>query len=69
MVIAWVAFHENVDRRVFIGAMSILAGAVVLSWRGGILSATSCRLRFTAISVPDCSFSALDFVVKQTIAE
>jgi drug/metabolite transporter (DMT)-like permease len=32
MAIAWVVFRENVDRRIFLGAMAILAGAVVLSW-------------------------------------
>jgi len=35
MAIAWVVFRENVDRRLLIGASAILAGAVVLSWRGG----------------------------------
>lgn len=35
MTIAWLVFHENVDRRIFLGAMAILAGAVVLSWQGG----------------------------------
>ena len=32
MVIAWVVFRENLDRRIFAGAMAILAGAVLLSW-------------------------------------
>ena len=32
MAIAWIFFHENVDRRVFAGAMAILAGALMLSW-------------------------------------
>jgi len=32
MAIAWLVFRENVDRRIFIGAMAILAGAVLLSW-------------------------------------
>lgn len=32
MAIAWVVFRENVDRRIFLGAMAILAGAVLLSW-------------------------------------
>jgi drug/metabolite transporter (DMT)-like permease len=36
MAIAWIAFRENVDRRVFLGAMAILAGAFVLSWQGGL---------------------------------
>lgn len=39
MAIAWVVFHENVDRRLLLGALSILAGAAVLSWHGGGLSA------------------------------
>jgi drug/metabolite transporter (DMT)-like permease len=39
MAIAWLVFHENVDRRIFLGAMAILAGAVLLSWpEGGITS-------------------------------
>src|SRR5262249_59743586 len=32
MAIAWVGFRENVDRRIFLGAMTILAGALLLSW-------------------------------------
>src|SRR6516225_2640951 len=32
MAIAWVVFRENVDRCIFLGAMAILAGAVLLSW-------------------------------------
>lgn len=36
--LAWVIFRENVDRRLLIGALAILAGAVVLSWEGGRLS-------------------------------
>ena len=35
MAIAWVVFKENVDRRLLLGAFAILAGAVLLSWRGG----------------------------------
>jgi drug/metabolite transporter (DMT)-like permease len=35
MAIAWVVFKENVDRRLFLGAMLILAGAVLLSWLRG----------------------------------
>ena len=34
MLIAWVVFRENVDRRLMLGAFSILAGAAVLSWNG-----------------------------------
>ena len=32
MAIAWVVFRENADRRIFLGAMAILAGALLLSW-------------------------------------
>ena len=35
MAIAWLWFKENVDRRLLIGAMAILGGALVLSWQGG----------------------------------
>lgn len=34
MGIAWVVFGENVDRRLLLGALAILAGAALLSWRG-----------------------------------
>jgi len=34
MGIAWMVFRENVDRRLLVGAFSILAGAAVLSWQG-----------------------------------
>lgn len=35
MMIAWIAFRENVDRRLLVGAAAILLGAVSLSWQGG----------------------------------
>ncbi len=34
VAIAWLWFHENVDRRLLLGAMAILAGAVIISWEG-----------------------------------
>lgn len=34
MVIAWVVYKENVDRRLLVGAFAILAGAFLLSWTG-----------------------------------
>jgi len=34
MAIAWIAFRENVDRRLLVGAFAILAGAGLLSWQG-----------------------------------
>lgn len=39
MVIAWVVFRENVDRRLVLGAIAIILGAVVLSWNGTGISA------------------------------
>ncbi len=38
MAIAWIAFRENVDRRLLFGAALILIGASILSWRGSGLS-------------------------------
>ena len=34
MGIAWAVFRENTDRRIVLGALCILAGAVLLSWQG-----------------------------------
>jgi drug/metabolite transporter (DMT)-like permease len=34
MSLAWIVFRENVDRRLLLGAFSILVGAVLLSWQG-----------------------------------
>jgi drug/metabolite transporter (DMT)-like permease len=31
-VLAWVVFRENVDRRIFLGMLAIVAGGVLLSW-------------------------------------
>lgn len=36
MALAWLAFRENVDRRLLAGAAAILAGAVLLSWGGDV---------------------------------
>src|SRR5215207_1835904 len=38
MGIAWLVFHENVDRRLLLGAAAIILGAIVLSWEGRSLS-------------------------------
>jgi drug/metabolite transporter (DMT)-like permease len=50
MAIAWVVFRESVDRKLLLGAVAILAGAIVLSWHGqgvrmdtgGLLIAAAC---------------------------
>jgi drug/metabolite transporter (DMT)-like permease len=36
LLIAWLVFREHVDRRLFLGAVAIVAGAVLLSFEGGI---------------------------------
>jgi drug/metabolite transporter (DMT)-like permease len=34
LLLAWIVFKEHVDKRLFIGAVAIVAGAVLLSWQG-----------------------------------
>ena len=34
MAIAWLVFRESVDRRLLLGALAILGGAVLLTWNG-----------------------------------
>ncbi|MET4043378.1 drug/metabolite transporter (DMT)-like permease [Bradyrhizobium sp. RT6a] len=34
MGIAWLVFRENVDRRLLLGALAIVLGAIALSWEG-----------------------------------
>ncbi len=34
MAIAWIVVRENVDRRLLLGALAILTGALLLSWQG-----------------------------------
>ncbi len=36
LLLAWMVFREHVDRRLFLGALAIVAGAMVLSWQGGV---------------------------------
>lgn len=36
LLLAWVVFREHADRRLFIGAVAIVAGAMLLSWQGDI---------------------------------
>jgi drug/metabolite transporter (DMT)-like permease len=35
-LMAWIAFHENVDRRIALGMLAIVAGGAVLSWEGRV---------------------------------
>ena len=39
-LLAWVAFKENADRRIVLGMLAIVAGAVVLSWPHGSVEAS-----------------------------
>src|SRR5262249_48774543 len=36
--IAWAIFHENVDRRIAIGLVAIVAGGILLSWNGSFVA-------------------------------
>jgi drug/metabolite transporter (DMT)-like permease len=36
-LIAWIVFSENVDRRIVLGMLSIVAGGALLSWQGHLL--------------------------------
>jgi drug/metabolite transporter (DMT)-like permease len=36
LLLAWMVFREHVDSRLFLGAVAIVAGAVILSWQGEI---------------------------------
>ncbi|HMM88871.1 DMT family transporter [Bradyrhizobium sp.] len=38
MGIAWLVFRENVDRRLLLGALAIILGAIALSWDGWSVS-------------------------------
>jgi len=49
MAIAWLIFRENVDRRIFLGAMAILFGAILLSWPDG--GSTSPQLNWGSVLI------------------
>jgi drug/metabolite transporter (DMT)-like permease len=34
LLLAWIVFREHVDSRLFMGAVAIVAGAILLSWQG-----------------------------------
>lgn len=34
--LAWVVFHENVDRKIALGMLAIVAGGVLLAWQGPV---------------------------------
>lgn len=51
MLIAWLVYRENVDRRLFLGAMAILAGAALLSWDFASISLSGGALLIAAACV------------------
>lgn len=36
LLLAWMVFHEHVDRWLVLGALAIIGGAILLSWGGGL---------------------------------
>jgi len=40
LAIAWAVFREHVDKRLALGAVAIVAGAIGLSWQGGLGAAS-----------------------------
>ncbi|MGH8780828.1 EamA family transporter [Paraburkholderia sp.] len=55
-VIAWVVFRENVDLRIFLGMVAIVAGGVMLSWQPGTASVSPGALLVTGA----CAAWAID---------
>ncbi|GBQ95419.1 putative transporter [Acetobacter nitrogenifigens DSM 23921 = NBRC 105050] len=51
MGIAWLAFRENVDRRLLLGALAILSGAALLSWQGAGGAGTADGLGLGALAI------------------
>jgi len=50
--LAWIAFRENVDRRVFVGMLAIIGGGVLLSWeRAPTMASASGPLLIAAASL------------------
>ena len=50
-LLAWFAFRENFDRRIAIGMLAIVAGAVVLSWPAGSPATAGIASAWPALAV------------------
>lgn len=50
-LLAWFAFRENFDRRIALGMLAIIAGAVVLSWPDGSAEATTIGSAWSALAM------------------
>ena len=56
-VVAWIVFRENVDVRIFLGMLAIVAGGVILSWS----QSTSAELPWGAFAIAGaCACWAID---------
>ena len=72
--LAWLVFQEHVDRKLFAGAVTIVAGALLLSWQGGfgqtgwgsLLIGLAC-LSWAIDNNLSCKISATDPVVLAAI--
>ena len=65
VLLAWVVFHENINSRIAVGLLAIIAGGAVLSWQGS--------LEFTAYVGPvaiagACLFWGIDNNLTQRIS-
>ena len=61
LIMAWVVFRENVDRRLLVGAAAIVAGAVILSWPNGSSTAIGVtRLKPSLLVAGACLAWAID---------
>ena len=64
-LLAWIVFHENVDRRIFIGMAAIIGGGLLLSWSGGMALASAAGPLLVAAA---CFGWAVDNNLTQRIA-
>ncbi len=53
LLLAWIVFKEHVDARLFMGAVAIVAGALLLSWQGetGQVQTGSINIGFVLIAL------------------
>lgn len=64
-VLAWVVFRENVDHRIAVGMVAIVAGGALLSWGGGV---TLIGLAGPLLVAAACLGWAVDNNLTQTVS-
>lgn len=64
-LLAWIVFRENVDRRVALGMLAIVVGAVVLAWKP---QAVTAQLTPTLLVLAACFAWAIDNNVTRKIS-